>query len=43
MENFDAFSGSLNASHVLPWATDGKHCLDRYKLVSCFKREDKAR
>jgi hypothetical protein len=44
MDNFDAFSGALNASRVLPWATDGKHCLDHYKLLaSCFKREEKAR
>jgi hypothetical protein len=44
MDNFDAVSGVLNTSRVLPWATDGKHCLDRYKLlVSCFKREDRAK
>jgi hypothetical protein len=44
MDNFDAVSGALNASRVIPWATDWKQCLDRYKLlVSFFKRGDRAR
>jgi hypothetical protein len=28
----------------MSWATDGKHCLDRYKLlVAFFKRADRIR
>jgi hypothetical protein len=43
MERFDAISAALNKS-VLPWSTDAKHCLDRYRLLmASFKREDKAR
>jgi hypothetical protein len=44
MERFDAISAALNKSGVLPWSTDAKHCLDRYRLlIASFKREDRAR
>lgn len=44
MDKFDEVSLSLNSNGALPWSTDGKHCLDRHKLlVASFKRTDRAR
>jgi hypothetical protein len=44
MDKFDELSVSLNSNGALPLTTDGKHCLDRYKLlVASFKRTDRAR
>jgi hypothetical protein len=44
MEAFEEVSAVLNSSSALPWKTDGKHCLDRFKLlVACFRKFDRAR
>jgi hypothetical protein len=44
MEKFDEVSTALKNSGSMPWRTDGKHCLDRYKLrLASFKRADRAR
>jgi hypothetical protein len=44
MEKFDEVSTALNNSGSMPWRTDGKHCLDRYKLLlASFKRAERAR
>jgi hypothetical protein len=44
MEKFDEVSTALNSSGSIPWRTDGKNCLDRYKhLLDSFKRADRAR
>jgi hypothetical protein len=43
-DKFDEVATSLNANSVMPWNTDGKHCIDRYKLlISTFRRADRAR
>jgi hypothetical protein len=43
-DKFDEVSLALNKSSMMPWATDGKHRLDRYKLlVASFKRADRIR
>jgi hypothetical protein len=44
MEKFDEVITALNNSGSMPWRTDSKHCLDRYKiLLASFKRADRAR
>jgi hypothetical protein len=44
MDKFEEVSTALNNSDALPWTTDAKHCLDRFKLlVSAFKRLDRVR
>jgi hypothetical protein len=43
-EAIEEVSAVLNSSSALPWKTDGKHCLDRFKLlVACFRKVDRAR
>ena len=43
-DKFDEVGTSLNANGVMPWSTDGKHCIDRYRLlIATFRRADRAR
>ena len=43
-DKFDEVATSLNANGVMPWSTDGKHCIDRYRLlIATFRRADRAR
>jgi hypothetical protein len=43
-DKFDDVATSLNANSVIPCNTDGKHCIDRYKLlIATFRRADRGR
>jgi hypothetical protein len=44
MDKFDEVSLAANESNMMPWETEGKQWLDRYKLlVASFKRADRIR
>jgi hypothetical protein len=42
-EKFDGFARALNEGNALPWNTNGKQRIDRYKLLANFRRADRAR
>jgi hypothetical protein len=43
-DKFNEVATPSNSNRVMPWNTDGKHCIDMYKLlIATFRRADRAR